>query len=69
MVDVDPTDATAQDVVDALRFAFMAQKDAQECMRLVHALLEYAPETDNDRGIGLLLALLGQGALKVALRE
>lgn len=62
-----PDSTTAQDVIDALRFAFMAQKDETERVRLVEALLELAPETDSDRGIQLLLELLAEGSLRVEL--
>jgi hypothetical protein len=60
-------DTTAQDVVDALRFAFMAQKNVEERLKLVEALLEFAPETDSDRGIQLILELLAEGSLRVEL--
>lgn len=60
-------DPTAQDVVDALRFALMAQKEPAEALRLVSAVLEFAPETDSDRGIQLLVEMITDGSLKVAL--
>jgi hypothetical protein len=69
MADIDPSEATAQDVVDAMRFALMAQKDPVERLRLFDALLEFAPETDNDRGISFVLNLIAEGSLKLALVE
>jgi len=59
-------DCTAQDVVDALRFLFMAQADPQERMELVHMFFEFAPETDNNRGIRLITRLLAEGSLKLS---
>lgn len=67
MADFEQEEATAQDVVDALRFSLMAQKDAGERLKLVDALLEFAPETDNERGISMVLRLIAEGSLKVAL--
>jgi hypothetical protein len=58
-------DATAQDVIDALRLALMAQNDAEEGFKLVKELLELAPETANDRGIKLLIELIAEGSLRV----
>ncbi len=60
-------DYTAQDVIDALRFAMMAQKDPVEVFKLLNTLIEYAPETESDRGITFLLELITEGILKVAL--
>lgn len=67
MTNFELEDATAQDVIDALRFSLMAQNDPAERLRLVDALLEFAPETDNDRGIAMVLRLIAEGSLKVAL--
>ena len=55
---------TAQDVVDAIRFLFMAQKDVEQRVALVDMLVEMAPETADDRGIKLILDLLAEGSLK-----
>jgi hypothetical protein len=60
-------DATAQDVVDALRLLLMSQQDKFEAMKLVTAMLEFAPETDSNRGVDLILRLLAEGSLKAAL--
>ncbi|MEA2495762.1 MAG: hypothetical protein QOJ29_3673 [Thermoleophilaceae bacterium] len=64
----DNDSITAQDVVDALRLALMGQKDAAQQAKLLEALLEFAPETDGDRGTALLLRLIHEGTLAVALR-
>ena len=66
---VELDDATAQDVIDALRFVTMAQKSPEERAKLVDALLEFAPETDSDRGIQLITLLIAEGSLKVSLAE
>ena len=66
MPSVDPT---AQDVIDALRIAFMAQSDDAEVAKLARALVDFAPETDNDRGIQFLLELIAEGNIKVSLYE
>lgn len=66
MEDFDPDAVSAQDVIDALRMAMISQKDAREVAKLVAFLLEYAPETDSNRGIDLLLHLLTESRLKVA---
>lgn len=63
----DPEGPTAQDVIDALRLALMVQKDPAEALKIVDCLLEFAPETDSNRGIDLLLRLLAESALKVSL--
>jgi len=60
-------DATAQDVIDALRLALMAQKDPAEAIKIVNCLIEFAPETDSNRGIDLLLRLISQSTLKVSM--
>jgi hypothetical protein len=65
--DFHEEDPTAQDVIDALRIALMAQKDPTEVVKIVNCLLEFAPETDCSRGVGLLLHLITESALKVAL--
>lgn len=58
--------ATAQDVIDALRLAVMAQKeDPERIAALTEMMLEFAPETDSNRGIDLLLSLIAEGSLKV----
>lgn len=62
-------DTTAQDVVDALRFALMAQKDPAEGLKLAKVLLEFAPETESDRGIHLIMGLIAEGAMKVEMTE
>jgi hypothetical protein len=36
-------------------------------MRIVDCLVDLAPDTENDRGITLLVDLLAEGSLKVAL--
>lgn len=63
--DFHSEDPTAQDVIDALRFAFIGQRDPSVRAKIADALLEYAPETDSSRGIQLILHLLTNGALKV----
>ena len=60
----DSVNPTAQDVVDAIRFLFMAQKDVEQRVALVDMLVEMAPETADDRGIKLILDLLAEGSLK-----
>lgn len=68
-LELDPSAATAQDVIDALRMALMAQKDPAEALKIVNLLVEYAPETDTNRGIDLLLHLITSAALKVSLTD
>lgn len=65
MPDNDPT---AQDVIDALRLVSIAQDDDAELAKLLDALLDFAPETDSNRGVELLLELIAEGRLKVALK-
>lgn len=67
MTDFDLETATAQDVIDAMRFSLMAQTDPAERLRIVDALLEFAPETTMDRGVAFVLRLIAEGSLKVAL--
>lgn len=67
MADFELEEVTAQDVIDALRFALMAQSDPAERLKIVDALLEFAPETDNSRGVAMVLRLIAEGSLKVAL--
>lgn len=55
---------TAQVVVDAIRFLLMAQDDGAKALRIVKELLEWAPATDNDRGIALIMRMLSEGSLK-----
>lgn len=62
-------DTTAQDVVDALRFLRMAQKDPVEFTRLVDCLLDFAPETDGDRGLSMIVDMVCEGSLKASLAE
>jgi hypothetical protein len=50
--------ATAQDVIDALRLAFMAQTDPERLEALTRMMLELAPETDSNRGVQLLIDLI-----------
>jgi hypothetical protein len=47
----DSDDATAQDVVDALRFLRMTQKYPVAFTRLVDCLLEFAPKTNGNGGL------------------
>lgn len=63
---VDKPEA-AQDVIDALRFALMAQDDPPSALRLVRYLLDLAPETESDRGVKMLLDLVCEGRFKVAM--
>jgi hypothetical protein len=56
---------TAQDVVDAIRFALSAQDDPAERLRLVDGLLERAPVSRGDRGLDLLMGMIAGGAIKV----
>lgn len=58
-------DATAQDVIDALRIALMAQHDPVKVDRLVRMLVDLAPETDSNRGIDLLLSLIAEATVRV----
>lgn len=60
---------TAQDVVDALRFVGMSQRDPAEMVKVTVALLELAPETPDDRGVRLLINMICEGSLKVALTD
>lgn len=62
-------DATAQDVIDALRFVLMAQKDAHQIKALVEVFLDFAPESESDRGIKLILDLIAEGSLRVELAD
>lgn len=62
-------DPTAQDVIDALRMALMAQKDPAEVVKIVNCLIEFAPETESSRGIDLLLRLISEASLKVSLTD
>ena len=55
-------ETTAQDVVDALRFLRMAQKDPGEFTRLVDCLLEFAPETDGNRGLSMIVDMICEGS-------
>jgi hypothetical protein len=59
-------DPEAQDVIDALRLAIMAQKDPVEAIRVVECLLVFAPDTNTSRGIDLLLKLISEASLKVS---
>lgn len=58
-------DATAQDVIDALRLALMSQDDPTRAAALTRSLLELAPETNGNRGIDLLLHLIAEGSMTV----
>lgn len=58
-------DATAQDVIDALRLVLMGQQDPEEAQALVRMLLEFAPETDSNRGVELVTSLIAEGSLRV----
>lgn len=58
-------DPTAQDVIDALRIALVAQDDPAKVSGLVRCLVEFAPETDCTRGIDLLLRLVSEATLRV----
>ena len=62
-------DPTAQDVIDALRLALMAQKDPDRAITLANALIEMAPEADSNRGVDLLIELIVEGSLKVELTD
>lgn len=62
-------ETTAQDVVDALRFVLMSQKDPRELVKVTTALLDMAPETDDSRGMRLLIDMICEGSLKVALTD
>lgn len=69
MTDFYIEEPTAQDVVDAMRFALMSQKDPQEAMKLVNTLIECAPDMMSDRAADLILHLLVEGALKVSVND
>jgi hypothetical protein len=60
---------SAQDVIDALRMALLAQDDPQRALPLVEALVEMAPETQSDRGVQMLIELIAEGSLKVELTD
>lgn len=60
-------DPMAQDVIDALRLALMAQKDPAEVVKIVSCLVEFAPETESSRGIDLLMRLIAEATLTVSL--
>lgn len=62
-------DATAQDVIDALRLALMAQDDPAKADRLVRLLVDFAPETDSTRGMDLLMRMLAEATLKVEVSD
>jgi len=62
---VNPEDVTYQAVVEAMRFALMAQKDPHERLRIVEALLECAPEDATNSGFELLTMLLAEGSLRL----
>lgn len=62
-------DPTAQDVIDALRIAVLAQDDPVKVERLVRCLIEFAPETDRVRGMGLLMRLLSEATLAVSVTD
>ena len=63
------TQVDAQDVIDALRLAFMAQDDEAKRAKLTNALLNLAPETDSNRGVQLLIDLIVEGSLIVEVRD
>lgn len=63
------TQVDAQDVIDALRLAFMAQDDEAKRAKLTNALLNLAPETDSNRGVQLLIDLIAEGSLIVEMRD
>jgi hypothetical protein len=58
-------DPTAQDVIDAMRIAVMAQDDPGKLAGVVKCLIEFAPETDSSRGIDLLIRLVSEATLKL----
>lgn len=62
-------DPTAQDVIDAMRLAVMAQDDPGKAMGVVRELIDYAPETSNSRGIDLLLRLVTEAKLKFEMAD
>lgn len=62
-------DPTAQDVIDALRMALMAQKEPAEAIKILDLLIEYAPDTVSSRGIDLLLRLVSEGVLKMSVTD
>jgi hypothetical protein len=53
---------TAQDVVDALRFAF-GNRPATQDTKLVLALLDLAPESEDNRGVEIVGQMLLSGEL------
>jgi hypothetical protein len=63
----DNESITAQDVVDALRLALIAQGDPVERARLVCCLLEFAPETTGNRGVELVMRLVTEATLRLEL--
>lgn len=62
---LNPDDVTYQAVVEAMRFAFMAQTDLHQRMRLVELFLECAPEDATNAGFELLTRLLAEGTLRL----
>lgn len=65
----DADDTSAQDVVDALRFVTTWQKDSEQVAKIVDVLLEFAPATENDRGLSLLTHLVVVGGLKLVMAD
>lgn len=63
----DVTDLSAQDVIDALRLALVAQNDPAEVVKIVDVMLEFAPPTDGSRGVTVLMGLIAESSLKVAM--
>lgn len=62
-------DPTAQDVIDAMRIAVLGQDDPAKAFGVVKELLGYAPETDSNRGIDLLLRLVSEAKLKFEMAD
>jgi hypothetical protein len=59
---------TAQDVIDAMRFVLMAQDDPEERLKLIDRLLEWAPETDGNKGVELIYESLAEGVFAVEVK-
>lgn len=61
-------DPVAQDVIDALRVIAMAQDNDLEFAKVARRLVEYAPDTNSNRGMDLLMRLISEAILKAEVR-
>lgn len=56
---------TAQQIIDALRFALMPESDPLTKLALVDFFMETAPETTDNGGFDLITSLLAEGSLRL----